>query len=576
MLIRLNLNCFRSSFLFFLSLFLFFHSLAVSAATPQPVIGSHGIVASRSLMASEVGIEIMKQGGNAIDAAVAVGFALSVTYPSAGNLGGGGFMVIHLANGEEYALDFREVAPKLAHSDMYLDKKGEIIKGLSTTGYLSVGVPGSVDGLLKAQERFGKLTRKEIIEPAFYLAYDGFILSSDLADQFSKQLPTMESYPASIKKFANKGKPYKTGDIWSQPDLAYTLKFIARKGRAGFYEGKIAKLIIKEIQAGGGQISLDDLKNYQSKWREPIKSTYHDYTIIGMPPPSSGGILIAQMLNMIEPYNLKAMGWGSAELVHLMVEAQRRAYADRAIHLGDPDFYQVPQNKLTSKQYARLRFKDFNPEKANSSDEIGAGRWGKESNDTTHYSVMDAQGNAVSVTTTLNLAYGNKIVVPDAGFLLNNEMDDFSSKPGVPNAYGLLGSEANKIEPGKRMLSSMSPTIVLKDDKPFLVTGSPGGSTIINTTLQVILNVLDHGIPLNDAVGLPRFHHQWKPDKIFYEPYAFSPDTLKILKSMDHNGFIKSTRLLGDANSVMRIDVNDETLLYGSSDPRNDGGVSAY
>jgi len=574
MLTRLNFPGFP--FLFLFSLFVTFFSLATLAATPQAVTGSHGIVASRSLLASEVGIEIMKQGGNAIDAAVAVGFALSVTYPSAGNLGGGGFMVIHLANGEEYALDFREVAPKLAHPDMYLDKKGEIIKGLSTTGYLSVGVPGSVDGLLKAQERFGKLTRKEVIEPAFYLAYDGFILSSDLADQFSKQLPAMESYPASIKKFTNKGKPYKPGDTWSQPDLAYTLKIIAKKGRAGFYEGKIAKLIIKEMQAGGGQISLDDLINYQSKWREPIKSTYHDYTVIGMPPPSSGGILIAQMLNMIEPYNLKAMGWGSAELVHLMVEAQRRAYADRAIHLGDPDFYQVPQNKLTSKQYARLRFKDFNPEKANSSDEIGAGRWGKESNDTTHYSVMDAQGNAVSVTTTLNLAYGNKIVVPDAGFLLNNEMDDFSSKPGVPNAYGLLGSEANKIEPGKRMLSSMSPTIVLKDDKPFLVTGSPGGSTIINTTLQVILNVLDHGIPLNDAIGLPRFHHQWKPDKIFYEPYAFSPDTLKILKSMDHNGFIKSTRLLGDANSVMRIDVNDETLLYGSSDPRNDGGVSAY
>ena len=574
MLTRLNFPGFP--FLFLFSLFVTFFSLATLAATPQAVTGSHGIVASRSLLASEVGIEIMKQGGNAIDAAVAVGFALSVTYPSAGNLGGGGFMVIHLANGEEYALDFREVAPKLAHPDMYLDKKGEIIKGLSTTGYLSVGVPGSVDGLLKAQERFGKLTRKEVIEPAFYLAYDGFILSSDLADQFSKQLPAMESYPASIKKFTNKGKPYKPGDTWSQPDLAYTLKIIAKKGRAGFYEGKIAKLIIKEMQAGGGQISLDDLINYQSKWREPIKSTYHDYTVIGMPPPSSGGILIAQMLNMIEPYNLKAMGWGSAELVHLMVEAQRRAYADRAIHLGDPDFYQVPQNKLTSKQYARLRFKDFNPEKANSSDEIGAGRWGKESNDTTHYSVMDAQGNAVSVTTTLNLAYGNKIVVPDAGFLLNNEMDDFSSKPGVPNAYGLLGSEANKIEPGKRMLSSMSPTIVLKDDKPFLVTGSPGGSTIKNTTLQVILNVFDHGIPLNDAIGLPRFHHQWKPDKIFYEPYAFSPDTLKILKSMDHNGFIKSTRLLGDANSVMRIDVNDETLLYGSSDPRNDGGVSAY
>ena len=573
---RLNFNHSGFPYSFFFLLFFSFFSLVGTAATPPPAVGSQGIVASRSLLASKVGIDIMKQGGNAIDAAVAVGFALAVTYPSAGNLGGGGFMVIRLANGEDYALDFREVAPELAHPDMYLDDKGKVVKGLSTIGHLSAGVPGSVDGLLKAQARFGNLTRKQVIAPAFYLANDGFILPRDLAEQFSKQLPAMASYPASTKIFSNKGKPYKAGDKWIQLDLAYTLKIIANKGREGFYDGKVAKLITKEMQAGGGKISLDDLKNYQSLWRDPIKSTYRGYTIIGMPPPSSGGILIAQMLNMIEPYNIKELGWGSAELVHLMIEAQRRAYADRAIHLGDPDFYQVPQKKLTSKEYARLRFKNFNPEKANTSDEIGSGSWGKESNDTTHYSVMDAKGNAVSVTTTLNLAYGNKIVVPGTGFLLNNEMDDFSSKPGVPNAYGLLGSEANKIEPGKRMLSSMSPTIVLKGNKPFLVTGSPGGSTIINTSLQVILNVLDHGMSLNDAVGLPRFHHQWQPDKIFYEPYAISPDTLKALKTINHTGFIKSSRLMGDANSVMLKNISDEVVLYGASDPRNAGGVSAY
>ena len=295
-----------------------------------------------------------------------------------------------------------------------------------------------------------------------------------------------------------------------------------------------------------------------------------------MPPPSSGGILIAQMLNMIEPFDVQSMGWGSASLIHLMIEAQRRAYADRAVYLGDPDYFKVPQEKLISKQYAVERFKDFNPERASKSEDIGAGSWGRESNDTTHYSVMDSKGNAVSVTTTLNLAYGNKIVVPGAGFLLNNEMDDFSVKPGVPNAYGLLGSEANRIEPGKRMLSSMSPSIILKKDKPLLVSGSPGGSTIINTTLQVIINVLDHGMSLNDAVGIPRFHHQWKPDKIFYEPFAFSPDTLDALKGLEHTGFVKSTRLIGDANSVMYLDDGQSQWLLGVSDPRNDGGASAY
>lgn len=566
-------------FLFFIMV-----SAAAYAANPSPVIGHQGVVASRSMLASEVGVEIMRQGGNAVDAAVAVGFALSVTYPSAGNLGGGGFMVLHLEDGKTYALDFRETAPAAARTDMYLDQKGDVIKGLSTRGHLSSGVPGSVAGLLDVLERFGNLDRKKVIEPAIRLARDGFVLPLDLAEQFSNKLPDMASYPASMKKFSKNGKAYSAGDKWTQPDLAKTLQLIADNGRDGFYQGRTAKLIVKEMQAGGGLISLEDLKKYQAKWREPVKTSYRGYTILGMPPPSSGGILIAQMLNMIEPYDIKKMGWGSAELVHLMVEAQRRAYADRATYLGDPDFFQVPQSKLISKHYARVRFENFNPRQANTSDEIGAGRWGQESTETTHYSVMDGKGNAVSVTTTLNLAYGNKIVVPGTGFLLNNEMDDFSAKPGAPNVYGLLGSEANRIEPGKRMLSSMSPTIVTENNKAILVTGSPGGSTIINTVLQVLINVLDHGMPLNDAVGLPRFHHQWEPDKIFHEFYAFSPDTLQKLKAMKHNSFVASSRMIGDANSVMQTEVQyevdnkvvKEQRLFGMSDPRNDGGAAAY
>lgn len=562
-----------------------FFSALVFAASPQAVIGGQGVVASRSMLASEVGIEIMKQGGNAVDAAVAVGFALAVTYPSAGNLGGGGFMLLHLEDGKTHALDFRETAPASAHTGMYLDEQGNVIKGLSTQGHLSAGVPGSVAGLLGALSRYGKLDRQQVLEPAIRLARDGFVLTRDLAEQFADKLPDMAAYPASVAKFSKRGKAYKPGDNWRQPDLAKTLQRIADHGRDGFYQGKTAELIVAEMQRGGGLITHHDLEKYQAKWRQSVKTSYRGYTILGMPPPSSGGILIAQMLNMIEPYDIKSMGWGSAEVVHLMVEAQRRAYADRAMYLGDPDFFQVPQSKLISKHYARMRFENFNPKQANTSEEIGAGSWGPESIETTHYSVMDSEGNAVSVTTTLNLAYGNKIVVPGAGFLLNNEMDDFSAKPGVPNAYGLLGSEANRIEPGKRMLSSMSPTIVTRNNQPFLVTGSPGGSTIINTTLQVIINVLDHEMPLNDAVGLPRFHHQWQPDRIFYEFYAFSPETLKALQAKKHNNFVRSSRLMGDANSVMlREEVHRESdkvlvkkrLLFGMSDPRNDGGAVAY
>ena len=541
------------------------------AATPVPVEGRQGVVASASALASEVGVSIMKQGGNAIDAAVAVGFALAVTYPSAGNLGGGGFMVIHTQGGDQVALDFREVAPLSAHRTMYLDDQGNVTRD-SVKTHKAAGVPGSVAGLLDALEKYGTLKRRDVLKPAIELAQKGFVLPAHLAAQFEKQLESMAAYPASMETFSRNGVPYVAGDLWKQPDLAKTLQRIADQGKEGFYKGETAQLIVDEMARGNGQITLEDLARYQAKWREPVSGTYRGYRVTSMPPPSSGGVLILEMLNMLSPYPVAELGWNSAELVHLMVEAERRAYADRAVHLGDPDFYAVPVETLISPEYAKQRFSDIDSDKATDSEAVGAGRIPAESPETTHYSVMDAKGNAVAVTTTLNWGYGNKIVVAGAGFLLNNEMDDFAAKPGVPNSYGLLGSEANAIQPRKRMLSSMSPTIVSQAGRPLLVTGSPGGSTIITTTLQVILNIIDHKMSLNDAVGLPRFHHQWKPNQIFYEPYALSPDTLKQLKQKQHQGLTVSKRLIGDANSVLFRD----GVLQGVNDPRNQGGTAAY
>ncbi len=542
------------------------------AAAPHAVRGKNGMVASRSMLASQVGADILKQGGNAVDAAVAVGFALAVTYPSAGNLGGGGFMVIRLADGRTTTLDFREQAPAAASRDMYLDENGEVIRGLSTRSHQSVGVPGSVDGLLRALEKHGSMSPKQVIAPAIKLAREGFPLSYDLAGQFKNQLRFMKDYPASMKVFSKDGQPYQPGDLWRQPDLADTLERIADQGRDGFYKGRTAALFVAEMERGGGLATAKDLAGYQAKWREPVRGTYRGYEILSMPPPSSGGVLVVQMLNMLEPYDLKEMGFSSAKLIHLMVEAQRRAYADRAQHLGDPDFYETPIAKLVSKAYARQRFADVDRNRASDSERIAAGSWPRESPETTHYSVVDGKGAAVACTTTLNWGYGNKIVVPGAGFLLNNEMDDFSIKANTPNTYGLIGEKANEIQPGKRMLSSMTPTVVVKDGAVFLVTGSPGGSTIINTVLQVIVNVVDHGMDVSDAVALPRFHHQWKPNRVMYEPFAFSPDTVALLEKMGHRDLTATRWRIGDANTIM---VKDGELL-GMSDPRNDGGAAGY
>ena len=545
------------------------------AASPEAVHGQHGMVASRSALASQVGADIMRGGGNAIDAAVATGFALAVTYPDAGNLGGGGFMVIRLADGRVVTNDHRERAPAGAQRDMYLDASGNVVAGRSTQTHLAAGVPGSVAGMLDVLEKYGTLPRKTIMAPAIRLASDGFVLNGDLAEQFGEAAEEFSKHAGSARVFLKKdGGRYRPGDRFKQPELARTLELIAAKGKDGFYTGKTADLIVAEMKRGGGLISAADLADYKSVWREPIKGQYRGYQIYSMAPPSSGGVLLVQMLNMLEPFDIKASGYGSAATIHLMVEAERRAYADRAEYLGDPDFYPVPIAKLTDKRYAVQRFSDFDATRATLSTSVGPGLAREESPQTTHFSVMDAAGNAVACTTTLNLSFGSKIVVEGAGFLLNNEMDDFSARANTPNSYGLIGRVANSIEPGKRMLSSMTPTIVVDSEgRTRLVTGSPGGSTIITTVLQIVINVIDHGMDVSDAVGAPRFHHQWMPDRVVYEPWGISPDTLKILQSRGHT-FVPLPwgRGIGDANTVMRS--GDD--LLGMSDPRNRGGAAGY
>ena len=543
------------------------------AASPPAVFGADGVVASRSPVASEVGAEVLRRGGNAVDAAVAVGFALAVTHPAAGNIGGGGFMVIRMADGELAANDHRERAPGAAFREMYQDDEGNVRPGLSTASHLAVGVPGTVDGLLGILAEYGSMDRRELMQPAVKLARDGFPMPRDIARAIANRQGEFAPYPDSVATFSKEdGQPYAAGDLFRQPDLAASLQRIQERGRAGFYEGKTADLIVAEMQRGGGLITHEDLAGYRSVWREPVRGAYRGFDIISMPPPSSGGVLLVQMLNMLEPYDLGALGFGSAAAMHHIIEAERRAYADRAEYLGDPDFVAVPVARLIAKDYARQRFADFDPAKANRSAEIGAGAAPPpESPDTTHVSIIDKDGNAVAYTTTLNLSFGSKIVAEGSGILLNNEMDDFVAKAGVPNAFGLVGGDANAIAPGKRMLSSMTPTLVVKDGRIHLVAGSPGGSTIITTTLQVILNVIDHGMNLSNAVGQPRFHHQWLPDQVLYEPLGFSPDTLARLRSMGHQNLVPYIygRGIGDANSAMRVPGG----YVGMSDPRNAGGA---
>lgn len=505
-------------------------TLAQQYRSVKEIQATRGAVVSAHPLASEAGLSMLQQGGNAVDAAIATQLALAVVYPNAGNLGGGGFLVAHLSNGKDLAIDYREKAPAKAHRDMYLDQQGNPITKLSLDGHLASGVPGTVAGLF-ASLPYGKLKMAQLIAPAITLAEKGFPITASEARALNRLQDEFIRLNTRPVAFVKKGE-WKAGDTLVQPDLARTLRLIRDKGAKGFYEGETAEKIVAEMQRGKGIISKTDLKTYQAKTRTPLRFPYKDHTILTMPLPSSGGIILQQLLGMTEAYPLASYGFHSVAAVHLMVEAERRAYADRAEFLGDPDFVKVPVKQLTDKNYLRKRMQDFDPQLATNSAAIKAGNI-KESEETTHLSVTDVEGNAVAVTTTLNGSYGSRVVVGGAGFILNNEMDDFSVKPGAPNMYGLLGNEANAIAPNKRMLSSMTPTIVLKNSRPVMVTGTPGGSTIITSMFQTIVNVLDFGLSATDAVNQPKFHHQWQPDLVYVER-DFADSTLNGLKKMGH------------------------------------------
>ena len=553
--------------------------LLITCSKRSPVHGQNGMVVSTSQQASQVGIDILDKGGNAVDAAVAVGFTLAVTSSSNGNIGGGGFMVARLNDETTFSLDYREMAPQAAFKDMYLDSVGNVIKGKSTRTHFASGVPGSVDGLLKAWSDYGSgnISINQLIGPAIKYAEQGFKLSKYEAKRFNNRKSFLSKHPETKRIFTRMDRKWKAGDIFYQKDLAETLKRIVEKGRDGFYLGKTAELIVSEMDNVGGWITLEDLKNYSSKYREPIYGQFNDFKIISMGPPSSGGILLVLMLNMIDEIfksnanDLDNLKFNSRDYVHLITEVERRAYADRATHLGDDDFWDVPTSMLLSKKYAQKRVKDIDLSQASLSKVIKAGNSkGNESEETTHYSVVDKDGSAVSVTTTINSGYGSGITVTGAGFILNNEMDDFSSKPGVPNMFGLLGNEANAIQPSKRPLSSMTPSIILKDNKPFLILGTPGGSTIITTVLQNFLNVTLHDMTIKEAVDAPRFHSQWMPDLIEYEKNSLSKKIIKQLEEMGHN--LKLRGNIGEANGIMI----DENGFWGGADKRGENTAVGY
>ncbi|MEQ8486492.1 MAG: gamma-glutamyltransferase [Pseudomonadales bacterium] len=545
--------------------------LAAQAAN-APVRATHGMVVSQSDIASRVGVEVLKEGGTAVDAAVATAFALAVTHPTAGNIGGGGFLVYRPVKGDPVAYDFREVGPTGSHPEMWLED-GEYSFQRHHMSHLAVGVPGTVAGLYLAWQEAGSLPWKRLVAPAVALASDGIVVSHGLADSIARALPRMRRYPASVAVFTRDGEPYQAGDLWRQPDLAASLKRIAEQGPDGFYKGRTAELIVAEMQRGGGLITLEDLAGYRAAKREPIRGTYRGYGILSMPPPSSGGTTLVEMLNILEGYDVGALGFGTTATLHRMVESMRRAYADRARFLGDPDFNpDLPVERLVSKAYADELRASIDPEKASVS-VPGQFEWPVESLETTHFSVVDKDRNAVSLTYTLEWGYGSGIVVPGGGFLLNNEMGDFNAGPGLTNDQGLIGTPANLAEPGKRMLSSMTPTIVTRDDELFMVTGTPGGRTIINTVLQTILNVVDHGMSAQAAVDAGRIHHQWLPDKMFYEAHGFSLDSLQGLEAVGHT--IEQIDRQGAAEVIV---VNPEDgVLEGGVDLRvPDGGAAGY
>jgi len=540
-------------------------------AQSVPVRARLGMVVSQNQTASAIGRDVLNEGGNAVDAAVATAFALAVVHPTAGNIGGGGLMLVRPATGKPLAYDFREMAPAKASPTMFLED-GKYDSTLHHNSHLSVGVPGTVAGLHAAWTENGKLPWKRLVAPAIALARDGFPIGPGLARSLRSALKPMQPYPASLAQFSKSGVPYEAGETLKQPDLARTLERIASAGPAGFYDGETALLIEKEMAAHGGLITRDDLKAYQVKKRVPLAGTYRGYDILAFPPVTSGGTALIEMLNILEGYDLKASGFGSAATVHLIIEAMRRAYADRAQYLGDPEFVPgMPLDRLTSKAYAADLRKSIRLDRASVSTPTSF-TWPTESDETTHLSVVDDQRNAVSLTYTLEAGYGSKIVVPGGGFLLNNEMGDFNAGPGLTTAGGLIGTDPNLAAPRKRMLSSMTPTILTKDGQLFMVTGSPGGRTIINTVLLTILDVVDFGMNVQEAIDAPRFHHQWLPDRVDYERNGFSPDTITLLKQRGH-----AAREISSQGVVEAIIYNaKENVLEGGSDRRApDGGVAA-
>ncbi len=586
----------HQTIIFIASFFLAFVSLAdnTKADTPplvrydsihHPTIAPNGMVVSQNKLASQVGADILKQGGNAIDAAIATAFALAVTLPRAGNLGGGGFMLVHIEEtDQQFALDYRELAPELATRDMYLDDKGDVDKQKAWFTHQSAGVPGTVAGMYLAWEKWGSLKWKNLLAPAIRLADKGMVVSYDLGTNLQRRQERLSKNPIT-KHYLYKqdGTSYQAGDILRQRDLAKTLKRIARKGAKGFYQGKTADLIVADMQANEGLITHADLNNYKAVIREVVSGEFtvpgtedlvDNYQIVSMPPPSSGGIHLIQMLNTLEHLPLKEQGRDTAEGIHLLVEAMRVAYADRSVHLGDPDFYDVPLEFLISEDYGKKIADGINLNQARKSSDVAPVTIAKkESPDTTHFSVVDKFGNAVANTYTLNFSYGSGIMVKGAGFLLNNEMDDFSSKPGVPNMFGLIGAEANKIEPEKRMLSSMTPTIVTKDGKLKMVIGTPGGSTIITQVFQVFLNVTEFDMGMSEAINAPRFHHQWRPDMLFTEKDAFPAETNAALEKLGHKIKVRGSGKIGRFEGVL---VLPDGKLEGGADIRGDDSAEGY
>ena len=550
----------------------------VFAASPEPVRGKHAMVASQHELASKIGIGIIRKGGNAVDAAIAVGLALAVVYPEAGNIGGGGFMIVRRKDGKTFAIDYREIAPLAATRDVFVDKDGNLIsgEGSSTIGYRASGVPGTLAGFDLAFKKYGsgKISWKELVEPARRLALNGYVLTNRLANLLIGYKEHLAKYPDSNRIFLNNGKYFQEGDIFKQPELAQTLARIEAQGAKEFYTGKTAQLIAADMKANNGLITLEDLKKYEAKERTPLRGTYRGFEILTMPPPSSGGIVMLQVLKMLEAYDVKAMGHNSAAKYQVLVEASRRAFADRAEFMADPDFANVPVLSLLDKNYLEKRRATINPHKATSSNQIGHGEVsGAEGTETTHFTVVDNVGNVVTNTYTINDLYGSRVTAKGTGVLLNDEMDDFAARPGKPNLFGLIQGERNAVQPRKRPLSSMSPTIILKKDgSVWFALGARGGPRIISAVMQSVINVIDHGMDIQAAIDAPRVHHQWFPDEINYEMYGMSPDTMAILSSYGH----KFAGRPGNIASATGIMIDDEGVRLGAIDSRSDGKAIGY